>query len=162
MRASMMQLTPRFSANRAVRDYTEQYYLPAAKKFHERALDHGALGQKIVNWKGAISSKWGKLRFNELKMTKEQDRYEVEVQVYLDGLAPDFVKIQVYGNSLGDQRPYIQEMKLLRQLSGELHSYIYTASVSADRSENEYTVRMIPFFPTVSIPLEDDHVLWQK
>lgn len=30
IRESMAQLTPRFSANRAVREYTERYYLPAA------------------------------------------------------------------------------------------------------------------------------------
>jgi starch phosphorylase len=31
MRESMAQLTPRFSANRTVREYTEQHYLPAAR-----------------------------------------------------------------------------------------------------------------------------------
>ena len=32
MRESMARLTPRFSANRAVREYTEQHYLPAASR----------------------------------------------------------------------------------------------------------------------------------
>ncbi len=36
MRESMAQLTPRFSADRTVREYTEQHYLPAAKSFLER------------------------------------------------------------------------------------------------------------------------------
>ena len=42
-------LTPRFSADRAVREYTEQHYLPAAATFHERAADKGAVGKNIVN-----------------------------------------------------------------------------------------------------------------
>ena len=33
MRESMARLTPRFSANRAVREYTEQHYLPAAAAY---------------------------------------------------------------------------------------------------------------------------------
>jgi starch phosphorylase len=33
IRGSMACLTPRFSANRAVREYTKQYYLPAARGF---------------------------------------------------------------------------------------------------------------------------------
>ena len=33
MRASMARLTPYYSANRAVREYTETYYLPAAKNY---------------------------------------------------------------------------------------------------------------------------------
>jgi starch phosphorylase len=35
MRESMACLTPRFSANRAVREYTERYYLPAAARYNE-------------------------------------------------------------------------------------------------------------------------------
>ena len=36
MRESMARLTPRFSANRTVREYTEQHYLPAAATYRER------------------------------------------------------------------------------------------------------------------------------
>ena len=39
MRESMARLTPQFSANRTVREYTEQYYLPAAAAYRERAAD---------------------------------------------------------------------------------------------------------------------------
>ena len=42
MRESMAQLTPRFSASRTVREYTEQHYLPAASAYLERAADKGA------------------------------------------------------------------------------------------------------------------------
>ena len=41
MRESMARLTPRFSANRTVREYTEQHYLPAAAAYRERAADQG-------------------------------------------------------------------------------------------------------------------------
>ena len=40
-------LTPRFSANRTVREYTEQHYLPAAAAYRERAADKGAVGRKL-------------------------------------------------------------------------------------------------------------------
>jgi len=36
MRESMARLTPRFSADRTVREYTEQHYLPAATAYHLR------------------------------------------------------------------------------------------------------------------------------
>ena len=39
MRESMARLTPRFSANRAVREYTEQHYLPAAAAYRLRIAD---------------------------------------------------------------------------------------------------------------------------
>jgi len=46
MRESMAQLTPHFSANRAVCEYTEQHYLPAATAYRERAADKGAVGRQ--------------------------------------------------------------------------------------------------------------------
>jgi len=162
MRASMAQLTPRFSANRAVRDYTEQYYLPAARKFHERAMEKGAQGQYIVNWKQLLAEKWSKLRFNNVKITKKDSMYEVEAQVYLDGLDPDFIKLEVYANPLNDNKPLVQEMNIVRQLIGEPDIYIYSVSVPANRPESDYTIRITPFFPGVAIPLEENHILWQK
>ena len=46
MRESMARLTPRFSANRAVRDYTEQYYIPAAVAYRLRSANNGAIGRQ--------------------------------------------------------------------------------------------------------------------
>lgn len=162
MRASMGLLTPRFSANRAVRDYTEQYYLPAARKFHERRLEKGVGGQYIVNWKQLLNEKWPKLRFFSVNMDRKENQYDVEVQVYLDGVDPDFVRLEVYANPLDGDKPFIQEMKLVCQLSSEENSYMYFASVPNNRPESTYTVRVVPFFPGVAIPLEEDHILWQK
>jgi len=39
MRESMARLTPRFCANRTLREYTEQHYLPAAPAYRERAAE---------------------------------------------------------------------------------------------------------------------------
>ncbi|MFA5880160.1 MAG: alpha-glucan family phosphorylase, partial [Candidatus Margulisiibacteriota bacterium] len=50
VRNSMMHLTPQFSANRTVREYTEQRYLPAALAYKKRAAKKGELGKKIVDW----------------------------------------------------------------------------------------------------------------
>ena len=49
MRESMAQLTPRFSADRSVREYTEKHYLPAAKAYRERAANKGEKGKQISN-----------------------------------------------------------------------------------------------------------------
>jgi len=48
MRESMAQLTRRFSADRVVRDYTEQHYLPAAAGYRARAAGKGAAGAGVL------------------------------------------------------------------------------------------------------------------
>jgi len=47
MRESMARLTPQFSANRAVREYTEKYYLPVAAMYRQREASRGALGVQM-------------------------------------------------------------------------------------------------------------------
>ena len=42
MRESMAHLTPQFSTNRSVREYTEQHYLPATIAYRQRVADKGA------------------------------------------------------------------------------------------------------------------------
>ena len=59
MRESMARLTPRFSANRTVREYTEQHYLPAATAYHLRMANKGAIGRQIVAWRTQSGTEMG-------------------------------------------------------------------------------------------------------
>ncbi|HMC62623.1 MAG TPA: alpha-glucan family phosphorylase, partial [Candidatus Solibacter sp.] len=66
MRKSMATLTPRFSADRAVREYTEQHYLPAAATYRERAAGKGAVGRQMADWRHTLEKHWPAMRFGEL------------------------------------------------------------------------------------------------
>ena len=88
MRESMARLTPRFSTNRAVCEYTEQHYLPAASAYLERAADKGQVGVEIVDWRHALAQEWSALRFGEVRVDTRGEQHVFEVQVYLDGLDP--------------------------------------------------------------------------
>jgi hypothetical protein len=68
MRESMARLTPRFSADRAVREYTEQHYLPAAAAYRSRVANKGAVGKQMVDWRHSLEQKWATLRFGEVKV----------------------------------------------------------------------------------------------
>ena len=69
MRESMARLTPRFSANRTVREYTEQHYLPAAAAYRERAADKGAMGKQNGQLANMLWNRNGsKLRFGDVKV----------------------------------------------------------------------------------------------
>ena len=40
-------LTPRFSANRTVREYAEKYYIQAAETYQARIASQGAMGAEV-------------------------------------------------------------------------------------------------------------------
>jgi starch phosphorylase len=162
MRESMAQLTPRFSTNRAVCEYTEQHYLPAALAYRERSADNGSIGAKMVNWRLALEQKWGALRFGEVKLETEGGQNIFEIQMYLDELDPEAVRVELYANGIDGAAPERVEMKRMRQLVGAANGYAYRAEVPATRSASDYTARLIPHFPGAAIPLEVARILWQR
>ena len=161
MRESMSRLTPRFSANRTVREYTEEYYIPAASAYRKRAADGGVMGVQIVNWQRGLEQNWSNLRFGEMKVGSEAGEHLFELQIYLGGLDPNAIQVELYANGINGERPARQEMKRGQQLVGA-DGYIFSAHVSSARPARDYTVRIIPSFPGVTIPLEDPRILWQR
>ncbi len=162
MRESMASLTPRFSANRAVREYTEQHYLPAAKAFRARAADQGATGRQVIDWRQDLERKWGALRFGELKLRAKGKQHLFEIQVALNDLDPKAVRVELYANGVGDSGPVRQEMRPVRRPADAAGVFVYNAAVSAARPATDYTARVIPHRDGVAIPLEDAHILWQR
>jgi starch phosphorylase len=162
MRESMARLTPRFSASRAVREYTEQHYLPAAATYHERAADKGAVGRNIANWEHTLRQKWATLHFGEVKVETRGEQHAFEVQVCLNDLDPMAVRVELYADGIMGSHPVREEMKRVRQQAGASGGYVYSAAVSAARPPADYTARVIPHCDGVAIPLEDARILWQR
>jgi starch phosphorylase len=162
MRESMALLTPRFSANRTVREYTEQHYLPAAKSFQLRMTNKGAIGKMMVDWQHRLEQKWAALHFGEVKVETFGDQHIFEIQVILADLDPKSVQVELYADGINGGESVIQEMKLLHPLAGTTGSYVYNASVSSSRPPKDYTARLIPHFDGVAVPLEEERILWQR
>ncbi len=162
MRESMARLTPRFSSSRAVREYTEQHYLPAASAYLERAADQGAIGARIVEWRHTLEQKWAALRFGEVKVESDAEQHVFEVQVYLDDLDPDAVRVELYAEAADAAHAERVEMKRARQLVGASNGYAYRAEVFTARPATDYTARLIPYRDGAAVPLEQAHILWQR
>jgi glycogen phosphorylase len=162
MRESMARLTPRFSANRTVREYTEQRYLPAAAAYRLRTADKGALGRQMVDWQQSLEQKWTALRFGEVKAETSGEHHLFEVQVFLNDIDPNGVRVELYAEGVGGAPPLRQEMKCVRPLPKMPGGYLYSGSVSAARPLADYTARVIPDCVGVAVPLEATWILWQR
>jgi starch phosphorylase len=162
MRESMARLTPRFSAERAVREYTERFYLPAATSVRIRVENEGSIGAKIDGWRRDAERKWADLRFGEMKVETRDGLHLFEVQVWLDELDPVAVMVQLYADGIDGGVAVHHEMGSVRPLAGATGSYAYSGAVSAARPAEEYTARMVPRFDGVAVPLEAKQILWQR
>jgi starch phosphorylase len=161
MRESMAQLTGPFSANRAVRQYTEEHYLPAAAAYRARAADHGELGMQILHWQQELEHKWDALHFGEMKVVSDDAKHTFEVAVYFDSLDPNGVRVELYADGVNGGAPERQEMARGQQLP-DANVFIYSAQVPATRPATDYTARILPQYAGVAVPLEAAHILWQR
>ncbi len=162
MRESMACLTPRFSANRTVREYTEQHYLPAAIAYKMRIANKGAIGKKIVAWRQSVNQKWAAVHFGEVKVTTDSERHIFNVEIYLNDLDPKAIRVELYADGIDNGAPVRQEMNRVRELDAASGSHVYSAAVSASRPHSDYTPRVIPNCDGVAVPLEATQILWQR
>jgi starch phosphorylase len=163
LRESMARLTPRFSANRAVREYAEKHYLPAALAFGARRADSGEIGKRAVAWRRDLDRKWAKLHFGAMKIETRDGKHAFEIQVYLDNLDPTTVKVELYAEGAAECAAVRQEMEIIvRPAHGASGAHIYAGAVPADRPKEDYTARVTPHFEGVFVPLENPRILWQR
>jgi starch phosphorylase len=162
IRESMAQLTPRFSSNRTVREYTERHYLPAAAAYESRSADKGAIGRQIAAWRRTVNQQWDLLRFGASRIESQADHHRIEVEVFLNDLDPRAVRVELYADGLDGGAPVRQEMRWLRALSDASRSSVYGTTMPNTRPAGDYTARILPQHSGVTVPLECARILWQR
>jgi starch phosphorylase len=162
MRASMARLTPRFSTNRVVREYTEKYYVPAAAAYRTRSADHGRPGAELIAWRQALAAHWQEARFGAMSVETHGTEQRATVTVRLGGLDPEAVRVELYADPVNDGEPERQVMERARKLAEPPHAYEYCVRIPATRALGDYTARLLPRHPIASIPLEAREILWQR
>ncbi|GAB2783759.1 glycosyltransferase family 1 protein [Halomonas shantousis] len=164
MRESMARLTPRFSTNRTLREYAERYYLPAAAAFRQRSArcHEAAISGQAVRWQHPQAQTWPDLHFGEMRVTSDAQQHGFEIEVYLDGLDPDRVRVELYANAIEGAAVERVPMQRQHRLEHAANGYVYRASLASLRPATDYTARVIAQHDPMAVPLEDAHILWQR
>ena len=162
MRESMAQLTPLFASSRAVRDYSEQYYLPAATVYRQRAANKGEVGRQVIDWRHTVEREWSSLRFVNWRVETNADHHLFAVTLFLNDLDPNAVRVELYADGRDGGDAVREEMKCTRLPPGASCPRVYQAKVSSVRPATDYTARVIPQCPGVAVPFEFARILWQR
>ena len=160
MRESMAKLTPVFSTNRAVRQYTEDHYLSAVLAFKERASNQGARATDLLHWQAQLAKHWPALRFGSATVEQKDGQHFFQVQLFLDDLDPGAVRVELYAEGQNGSPPSRHTMNRGQPLVGSTNGFLYTARIPAIRSAADYTPRLVPCHDGASIPLEAPFILW--
>ena len=84
---------------RMVKDYTEQYYLPAAQNSVRFDANHYEQGRELATWKTHMRQRWSSVHLDaQLAHAAQSDVGEpivVSPRVWLNGLAADNVAVEI-------------------------------------------------------------------
>jgi starch phosphorylase len=169
MKASMKKLSPMFSTNRMVAEYTERFYIPASGR-HLRLADNGAARVKpLVEWRRRIHNLGPQVRVVRVEAATGQEalvgsKLKVGAVVQLGGLSPSDVRVQVYWGPVNEEGSIVEgvasEMRYLGHDGGEHH---YEGDVDCRQSGScGLAVRVAPFHEDAILPYEMPWMTWAE
>lgn len=162
MRESMARLTPEFSANRSVREYVEQFYLPGAAAYRRRARNGGGPGNEIAKRLRALEEGWPTVRFGRVEFETRDSVHRFTAEVYRGALDSSAIRVELYAEPLDHGSECCIAMARDERSSGTPGMDIYRAAMAAKRSVADYTVRILPVDAEITLPLEAPYILWQS
>jgi len=162
IRESMARLTPEFSASRAIREYTNDHYLPAAAGYQERAAADGKLGADLVQWQRSLADQWKTLRFGKISSETKDGQHRFQVEIMPGRLHADQIQVELYAAPTNAAGSGVEIIPACRSCAGPSGALLYSVCCAAKRPASDYTARVVPSHPGALVPLEASQIIWQQ
>ncbi len=170
MKGSLQALCHFFNSHRMVEEYTERFYLPAAERsvrLHENDL---ARARALSGWTSRARGLWPQVRAEVLDGAGLGDLpvggdVKARARVYLGGLTPDEVTVEMYLGEIDADNQIINGVATPMQPMGfeDNGSWLYHAVATCSRSGlHGYTVRVLPKHPDLCNPYLEGLIAWAK
>lgn len=161
VRTSMIRLTPQYSTNRMLREYTLQYYLPQSENYLKRTHDGAQLAKELRAWHQEIENHWHAVYLGNHFIAPNTNGFTVDAQVFLDDLSPEKARVEMYADPLEQgASPEVYPLRQCEQLSGTVHGYRYQTVITTNRPIEHFTLRIRPYHPEALLPLENPLIIW--
>ncbi len=151
MKASMQEVGADFSSIRMLREYAENFYIPALENFHRISADDYAAAKRVAALTARLEKEWGHVRVTEIQRKHGAalnvgDKLTTEALIELGKLKPEDVKVELYYGKIGSkgeiEKPMRIEMNMAKK-EGDVYRYKIAASIS-EAGQQGYAVRVLP------------------
>ncbi|MFN8492964.1 MAG: alpha-glucan family phosphorylase [Caldilineaceae bacterium] len=157
---------PEYSMSRMVKEYTTQYYLPAAANAPRYAANHYALARELSAWKAQMAQRWYAIHLTAQARDGLQitvgDVLQVDAQLHLNGIPADQVAVEIVAgvqDAQGQlQEPQVTPMKAAGDKDGAL--LFHGELTPADSGRFVVGVRARPTHPGLIDPYETGLNRW--
>lgn len=167
MKRSMIRLSPFFNTHRMLREYTEQYYIPARDRYLRLNAPDSSRSQQYLEWWGRINAQWDRIKVRHVKVSTDElkvgEKLSVRAWVNLSTLKPEEVKVQMYYGRL-DTQGMIEDGEAAEMTAGTDSgdgTYEYSVEVDyAQSGERGISVRVLPYHEDLDGVFQTGLVHW--
>jgi len=164
---SMATITPRFNSQRMLGEYVEKFYAPADQQWRKKSAEAFAAARRLAAWKQKVRHAWPKVRLRRVDTPVKRIPYgaslHFELAVYLDGLAPEDVAVELLLSRPGvesRQRPP-RRLRLEYRGPGEGGESLFALDFTPDVcGKLDYRLRVYPHHELLTHPFEMGMMLW--
>jgi len=108
VKASMRELSPAFSADRMVREYTERFYVPALERWRRMEVDNAQPARDFAAWRVRVTGAWDEVRVTGVQVEKPAEiqvgtELRVTAEAHLGQLTPADVSVEIYTGSANSE-----------------------------------------------------------
>ncbi|MGC9364966.1 MAG: alpha-glucan family phosphorylase [Fidelibacterota bacterium] len=168
MKDSIATICHLFNTNRMLKDYTEIMYFPAAERAEKMRSNAFQISKELAAWKKNMRQKWESIRFLNVETSpitelSVKNSLEVETEIFLDGIHPNDIDIQIYYGKVDEKGEIEDGMFQSMVLDHEtgLNKYRYKGQIDNwVCGLNGFTIRVIPKHPDLGSPFEDGLIHW--
>ena len=169
MKASMRTCCPVFSTHRMVREYTERFYLPAARRWHRFTSDNFAITRSVAAWRHKLVERWDEVRIESVQAEIPPEptvgaHLPVSATIRLGSIDPGEVAVELYYGPI-DPRGQITTGKSapLKCEGQDSHPGVYRFAGSLPCEYSGlygYALRIVPYHPEMSARYNVGLVRW--
>ncbi|HEX8998756.1 MAG TPA: alpha-glucan family phosphorylase [Blastocatellia bacterium] len=170
MKASIRQLCGFFNTHRMVREYTERFYLPAARHHAELMADDFRRARSLAAWKERIAANWPQVRIARVDLSEPNDlqvgqQIQIRALVRLGQLAPEDVVVESYAGLINGRGEILQpQITALQPVAPDgAGGYRFETTAATRRSGlHGCTVRVRPRHADLTAEFLPGMILWAE
>jgi len=163
MKDSICQLAPIFNSHRMVEDYAKIAYEPAIRNYNRLTMDDCQAAKDLAAWRMDMMTKWSNLDIRNVQGTEPDrihvdDSVRVSADIYLNGIRPEDVEVQIYSGRLNYEGKFAQRETRVMQSAAATPDgwHRYEGEIQpTEAGRFGFTVRILPHHPL----LLDSHSL---
>ncbi|MGH8771394.1 MAG: alpha-glucan family phosphorylase, partial [Burkholderiales bacterium] len=164
---SIASLLPRYNSTRMVSEYVKSFYLPATRQYQTYVQNGCENAKLIAQWKARVRARWPGVKVRRLDEPKKAivfgEGVRFEVAVNLNGLKPEDVVVEML---IGRETKRHNLLSFLRHhfefegiVEGSEHRFALALTPEMC-GKLEYRVRVFPWQPLLTNPVEMGMMLW--